>query len=53
MDNMYREEDFYKDNGWPSESLSYCNYRFYNGNETEYGEDYDQFALVDNAFIHI
>lgn len=50
MENMYREEDFYKDNGWPSESLCYCCYRFYNGNETEYGEDYDQFALVDNAF---
>ena len=49
MENIYREEDFYKDNGWPSESLSYCSYRFYNGNETEYGEDYDQFALVDNA----
>ena len=49
MENMYREEEFYKDNGWPSESLCYCSYHFYNGNETEYGEDYDQFALVDNA----
>lgn len=49
MENMYREEDFYKDNGWPSESLSYCSYKFYIGNETEYGEDYDQFVLVDNA----
>lgn len=49
MENIYREEDFYKDNGWPSESLSYCSYHFYNGNETEYGKDYDQFALVDNA----
>lgn len=49
MENIYKEEEFYKDNGWPTESLSYCSYRFYNGNETEYGEDYDQFALVDNA----
>lgn len=49
MDNIYREEEFYNDNGWPTESLSYCFYRFYNGNETEYGEDYDQFAIVDNA----
>lgn len=49
MREVYKEEDFYKDEGWPSESLSYCSYRFYNGNETEYGEDYDQFALVDNA----
>lgn len=49
IENMYREEDFYKDNGWPSESLSYCRYIFYTGNETEYGEDYDQFVLVDNA----
>ena len=49
MENIYREDEFYKDNGWPTESLNYCSYIFYTGNETEYGEDYDQFALVDNA----
>ena len=49
MEVLFREEDFYKDNGYPSESLSYCNYIFYNGNITKYGEDYDQFALVVNA----
>ena len=49
MEEVYKEEDFYKDNGWPPESLSYCSYIFYTGNETEYGEDYDQFVLVDNA----
>lgn len=49
MGEVYKEEDFYKDGGWPSESLSYCSYKFYTGNETEYGEDYDQFVLVDNA----
>lgn len=35
MEKEFREEEFYKDNGWPTESLSYCSYRFYNGNETE------------------
>ena len=49
MGEVYKEEDFYTDGGWPSESLSYCSYKFYTGNETEYGEDYDQFVLVDNA----
>lgn len=49
MEKEFGEEEFYKDNGWPTESLSYCSYRFYNGNEAEFGEDYDQFALVDNA----
>lgn len=41
MEKEFREEEFYKDNGWPTESLSYCSYRFYNGNETEFGEDYE------------
>lgn len=49
MGEIYSEDEFYKDNGWPSESLKYCDYCFYNGHKTEYGEDYDQFALVDNA----
>lgn len=49
MEEFFREEEFYKDNGYPSESLSYCSYIFYNGNISESGEDYDQFALVDNA----
>ena len=35
MEKEFREEEFYKDNGWPTESLSYCSYRFYNGNETD------------------
>lgn len=49
MENKYKEEEFYRDNGWPAESLSYCSYIFYTGEKTEYGLDYDQFALVDNA----
>ena len=35
MEKEFREEEFYKDNGWPTESLSYCSYRFYNGNEAD------------------
>lgn len=49
MGEFYSEDEYYKDNGWPSETLKYSDYCFYNGHITEYGEDYDQFALVDNA----
>lgn len=47
--DYYSEEKFYQDNGWPPERLDYCDYIFYIDNETEYGQDYDQFALVINA----
>lgn len=46
MGEVYREEDFYKDNGCPSEELRYCCYKFYLSDESD---DYDQFALVVNA----
>ena len=46
MNEIYREEDFYKDNGWPSEEFSYCCYKFYLSDDSD---DYDQFALVVNA----
>jgi hypothetical protein len=49
MEEVYKEEDFYMDGGWPSESYCYCSYIFYTGGKTEYGPDYDQFALVVNA----
>ena len=47
--DYYSEEKFYQNNGWPPERLDYCDYIFYIDNETEYGPDYDQFALVVNA----
>ena len=46
MNELFKEEDFYKDDGWPSEKLSYCRYKFYLSDESD---DYDQFALVVNA----
>ena len=49
MEDLYQEDEFYKDDGWPTESLRYCDYRFYNGNISEYGEDFDQLVLIDNA----
>lgn len=49
MEDLYKEEEFYKDDGWYTESLRYCDYRFYNGHISEYGEDFDQFVLIDNA----
>ena len=45
----YSEKDFYQDNGWPTERLFYCDYVFYINHMTEFGPDYDQFALVTNA----
>ena len=44
MEQLFKEEDFYKDNGWPSERLIYSKYILNN-----VGDDYDQFILVVNA----
>ena len=44
MREVYKEEDFYKDEGWPSERLVYSKYIL-----NIIGEDYDQFILVVNA----
>lgn len=46
---LYREKDFYKENGWPPEEYSYCDFVIPVGSETEYGRDYDQFILVVNS----
>ena len=46
MMELYKEEDFYKDEGWPSEELKYCHYKFYLNDDSD---DYDQFALIVNA----
>ena len=48
MEEVFKEEDFYRDDGGPTESFSYCHYIFYTGENTEYGPDYDQFAIVIN-----
>lgn len=47
--DLYNEEDFYKDNGWPPEEYSYCDFELPVDSETEYGRDYDQFLLVVNS----
>ena len=44
MREVYKEEDFYKDEGWPSERLVYSKYIL-----NIVGDDYDQFILVVNA----
>ncbi len=49
MSEIFREDDFYKDEGWPTEKFRYCNYKFLKGEDPEWGEDYDQFVLVENA----
>jgi len=49
MEDVYKEEDFYKENGWPTEHFTFCNYRFPQGMDPEWGEDYDTFILITNA----
>lgn len=44
MHQLFKEEDFYKDNGWPSERLIYSEYTL-----NIVKNDYDQFILVENA----
>ena len=46
---LYNEEDFYKDNGWPTEEYFYCSYYLPVDYETVTDGDYDQFILVVNA----
>ena len=47
---IFREEEFYKKEGYPTEYLYYCDYWFIVSDGTpDYGRDYDQFALVKNA----
>lgn len=46
----FKEEDFYKDEGWPPEEYSYCKYALpIIGEEQTDDSGYDQFALVKNA----
>ena len=37
---IYKEEDFYNNDGWPTESFKYCNYRL-----NESGGDYDELIM--------
>ena len=48
--SVYREEDFYKNDGVPTEEYSYCSFILPASNITGLKSDYDQFALVINAF---
>lgn len=47
--NLYKEDDFYKDKGWPAEEYLYCNFTLPVDSVSEYGPDYDQFLLVVNS----
>lgn len=47
---VYKEEDFYKNNGSPTEEFSYCSFSLPASNNSGLKSDYDQFALVINAF---
>ena len=49
MEAIFNEDEFYQDDGGPTEFFNYCHYIFYTGESTEYGPDYDQFAMVMNS----
>lgn len=48
-EEIHHEEEFYRDNGWPTEEYIYCNYPLPVIGEKCDDTDYDQFALVVNA----
>lgn len=47
--SIYKEEDFYIDNGSPAEEYKYCSYSLPAYQDSEFESDYDQFALVVNS----
>ena len=48
--DKHKEEDFFKEDGWPTEELQYCSYCFnHRASSNDDYCDYDQFALVVNA----
>lgn len=49
MSELFKEEDFYKDNGGPTEEYTHCSYTVPVLNERVDENDYDQFALIENA----
>lgn len=49
MAEVYREEDFYKDHGGPTEEYKHCCYTVPVINEQVDENDFDKFALVENA----
>lgn len=48
--DLYKENEFFKEDGWPTEEFLYCTYWFILPTSVdEHYRDYDQFALVVNA----
>ncbi len=48
---LYREEDFYKDKGWPPEEYAYCDFCLPVDYESVLDGDYDQFVFVVNSLV--
>ena len=48
-ENLHFEEEFYRENGWPTEEYSLCGYKLPVLGEDAKESDYDQFALITNA----
>ena len=49
VENLYDEDEFYRDNGWPTEEYSLCRYELPVLRDNAEESDYDQFALITNA----
>ena len=48
-EDLHFEEEFYRENGWPTEEYSLCGYVLPVLGEDAKESDYDQFALITNA----
>ena len=48
-EELHNEEEFYQDNGWPTEEYSLCRYALPVSGEDIDDADFDQFALITNA----
>ena len=48
-EELYNEDEFYRDNGWPTEEYSLCGYELPVLGDDAQESDYDQFALITNA----
>jgi len=49
INKFFNEDEFYKEDGYPTEYFWYCDYLFKVGEDPEWGIDFDQFAFVKNC----
>ena len=48
-EEIHNEDEFYQDNGWPTEEYTFCRYALPVSGDAVDDADFDQFALITNA----